>query len=564
MRVPSVTWEQYVADWADLHGGTDLRRARPWVRRWLRLGFVIARSLRRFHVPAGAVTAVGLLLSVLVIVLATRGGHAIAIAGGLVVVAAFADTVDGALAVLTGRTTRLGYVYDAVVDRLAEACWLIALWQVGAAARVAVAACALTWLHEYIRSRSNAAGMTEIGAVTVGERPTRVAIAAGGLLVAGFASPINPHVAPGVAAFATATWIVLGLIGIVQLLGAVHRALAGKQWPAWRGRRGSRAGGSSGSANPTGPATGMAPAPRSAWSGTVAPVPLEGGDWLGGERYEHADEGGRPDLGVDVIWAGARGYSTHVTVDISAFSNESFSDERSPAPDRAGRHAADTEVEFSGDGVVVARSTAGGDAPDAGSADAEHIGAHAIEAKDDQADTYRPHIDGAETGGTDAGEVVVGRVDMTGVDLGEVDTGRVEVGRAEVGRVEMRGVDAGRGIDRAESTADEPEQVGPEASVSAMNEMRGDDRPNSVTSDLTLREPTLDDLLGDTGARVRHAVTHRIRGVNVYTSRHALGHEIWFDDAGEFAYAERRPDETAPDDVADEDAAPRADTNGSS
>ena len=145
-----------------------------------------------------------------------------------------ADTVDGALAVLSGHTTRLGYVYDAVVDRIGEACWLIALWRIGAAGHVVVAAGALAWLHEYVRSRGNAAGMTEITAVTVGERPTRVMVTIGGLVLAGLAESFNPHVAAGIAAITTATWIVLGLIGIAQLLAAVHRALAGRSWPTWR------------------------------------------------------------------------------------------------------------------------------------------------------------------------------------------------------------------------------------------------------------------------------------------------------------------------------------------
>ena len=234
MTVPVVSWEQYAADWSGLHGGVDLARVRPGVRRWLRLGFVVARWLQRARVPAGAVTALGLLSSVVVAVVVTHGSGGILLAALLVFLATLADTVDGALAVLSGHTTRLGYVYDAVVDRIGEACWLIALWRIGAAGHVVVAAGALAWLHEYVRSRGNAAGMSEITAVTVGERPTRVMVTIGGLVLAGFAESFNPHVAAGIAALTSATWIVLGLIGITQLLAAVHRALAGRSWPTWR------------------------------------------------------------------------------------------------------------------------------------------------------------------------------------------------------------------------------------------------------------------------------------------------------------------------------------------
>ena len=234
MAVPVVTWEQYAADWSGLHGGVDLAKVRPGVRRWLWFGFVLARSLHRVRVPAGAVTALGLLSSVTVIVVVTHGSGGILLAALLVFVATLADSVDGALAVLSGHTTRLGYVYDAVVDRIGEACWLIAFWRIGAAGHIVVAAGALAWLHEYVRSRGNAAGMTEITAVTVGERPTRVMLTIGGLVLAGFAESFNPRIAAGIAAIATAAWIVLGLIGIAQLLAAVHRALAGRRWPTWR------------------------------------------------------------------------------------------------------------------------------------------------------------------------------------------------------------------------------------------------------------------------------------------------------------------------------------------
>jgi hypothetical protein len=50
----------------------------------------------------------------------------------LVLLSAVADTVDGAVAVIAGRATRLGQVDDSLADRLGEACWLVALWLVGA------------------------------------------------------------------------------------------------------------------------------------------------------------------------------------------------------------------------------------------------------------------------------------------------------------------------------------------------------------------------------------------------------------------------------------------------
>jgi phosphatidylglycerophosphate synthase len=145
-------------------------------------------------------------------------------------VAAITDTVDGALAVMTERATRLGYVYDSVVDRIGEACWLLAMWRIGVHGWIVVLAGALSWLHEYTRSRANAAGMTEIGAATLGERPTRVILSALAFALAGVAGVSSRSLPSGIVTFAATVWIVLGVIGFLQLFASIHRALAGRPW----------------------------------------------------------------------------------------------------------------------------------------------------------------------------------------------------------------------------------------------------------------------------------------------------------------------------------------------
>jgi CDP-diacylglycerol--glycerol-3-phosphate 3-phosphatidyltransferase len=240
MTAGAVTWDSYAAAWAGLHGGVDPREARPSVRRWLRLGYRLAYLADRLHLRPGTVTALGLLACLTVPALAMRGGAGAAGAALLVVLAVVADTADGALAVLGRRATRLGYVYDALVDRVAEACWLVALWLLGAPAAVAVAAGGLSYLHEYVRSRANAAGMTELRAVTLGERPSRAALTVLGLLLAGAVRPVDGELPAGVATIATAAWLVLAVIGLAQLLVAVHLALAGRSWPTWTPNGGTR------------------------------------------------------------------------------------------------------------------------------------------------------------------------------------------------------------------------------------------------------------------------------------------------------------------------------------
>jgi CDP-diacylglycerol--glycerol-3-phosphate 3-phosphatidyltransferase len=67
--------------------------------------------------------------------------------------------------------------------------------------------------------------MAEVGVITLAERPTRVLLAAAGLLFAALGALFNSHVSAGAATLATGVWVVIGLVGLVQLLIAVVRLL---------------------------------------------------------------------------------------------------------------------------------------------------------------------------------------------------------------------------------------------------------------------------------------------------------------------------------------------------
>jgi len=220
-----VNWDGYATAWAGLHGGFDPRRASPLVRGWLRMAYAMGKALARLGVSPTAVTGAGLALSVAVPLAAALGPGWPAAAAGLVLLGAAADSADGAVAVVTRRATRLGYLYDSMADRVGELCWAAALSVVGAPWPLAVGCAALSWLHEYARARAGSVGMTRIGAVTVGERPTRVSVALVGLLLAGAAGLAAPEFAAGTATVAAAVWALLGLLGLGQLLSAIKAAL---------------------------------------------------------------------------------------------------------------------------------------------------------------------------------------------------------------------------------------------------------------------------------------------------------------------------------------------------
>jgi CDP-diacylglycerol--glycerol-3-phosphate 3-phosphatidyltransferase len=153
------------------------------------------------------------------------GGGAALAGVALVLLSALADSVDGALAVITRRASRLGHVLDSVADRLSEAAWGLAVWLLGAPAWLAILITAMGWLHEYVRARATLAGMRDIGAVTMAERPTRVIMVAVTLTATGVADLAWPTRVAAAATLSATIWALLAVIGLLQLWLAVRRAL---------------------------------------------------------------------------------------------------------------------------------------------------------------------------------------------------------------------------------------------------------------------------------------------------------------------------------------------------
>ncbi len=210
--------EEYLARWSRLHGGASTTGLVGW---WLGIAHTVARPLVRAGVGPWPVTAAGVVLAGSACWPASAGSRWPLLAALLVAASGVLDNLDGAVAVLSGRTSRWGFVLDSSCDRLADAAYCLALLLAGAPAWAAVAGGALAWLHEYVRARAAVAGMPEVGVVTVSERPTRVIVTATFLLGAGL-YPSAAHLWAGAGA---AAWTVLGAVALVQLLLVVHRRL---------------------------------------------------------------------------------------------------------------------------------------------------------------------------------------------------------------------------------------------------------------------------------------------------------------------------------------------------
>ncbi len=210
-------------EWSRLHPGIDPDTG--LVGGWLRLVDVLARPLAAARVPPDVVTGVGLLVAVSAVVAAAGDGprRGVAVAA-LVGLSALLDGLDGAVAVRTGRVTARGARLDEASDRLGEACFGAALWLLGAPWWLAVAGVAAGWMVEVVRHRTRRHGRADVVVVTVGERPTRVAVTAMFALataaLAGSQGWLDPELW---AAAGAGALLVAGVVALGQLLVARRR-----------------------------------------------------------------------------------------------------------------------------------------------------------------------------------------------------------------------------------------------------------------------------------------------------------------------------------------------------
>ena len=216
---PLPSREEYLRQWSALHGDAAATGLVGW---WIGGAYRVARPLARAGVGPDAVTLVGLAVALGAAGAAVPGGRWVGAACALVVLSGVLDNLDGAVALLTGRATRRGFVLDSVCDRIADAAYCAALWFAGAPGVLVVAGGAVAWLHEYTRARAAIAGMPDVGVGTVAERPTRVIVTAMFLLGAA----LYPSAGATWATSGAAAWLAVGLVGATQLAVTVSRRLA--------------------------------------------------------------------------------------------------------------------------------------------------------------------------------------------------------------------------------------------------------------------------------------------------------------------------------------------------
>jgi len=158
------TGDEHVEDWADLH---LTQPPTGFVGAWLRASAAVARPLAKAGISPNAVTVAAMVVGVAAVPLALIDGWlGPALACLAVTLSGLLDALDGAIAVQAQRATKVGFLLDSALDRVADAAFPAALAiAAGEGAWVAVAATAACWYLEYVRARASLAEAPEPAAV---------------------------------------------------------------------------------------------------------------------------------------------------------------------------------------------------------------------------------------------------------------------------------------------------------------------------------------------------------------------------------------------------------------
>ncbi|MDQ3954579.1 MAG: CDP-alcohol phosphatidyltransferase family protein [Actinomycetota bacterium] len=173
----------------------------------------VGRALARWHLGPNAITAIGVALQAVAAYLIVEGR--LLAAGLVMIVAAFADAIDGAVAKAAGMATKFGALLDSTSDRLSDGLYFISVaWLYGVSPDAAqvderwVAALALTalvvsYLVSYIKARAEGLGYDcNVGIM---ERAERLILMIAGLI------------------FSSVLPIVLGVLTVLSFVTVVQR-----------------------------------------------------------------------------------------------------------------------------------------------------------------------------------------------------------------------------------------------------------------------------------------------------------------------------------------------------
>ncbi len=128
----------------------------------------MARVLCKLKISANLLTISGLLFAALLYLFGKEVWSPI-----FLVLSLMADGIDGSMAIISGKASKFGSLLDSVVDRISEVLWVLVLYKIGIDQEVLLLIVIMAFIQEYLRGRSGGLGLTDIGIVTIAERPVR-------------------------------------------------------------------------------------------------------------------------------------------------------------------------------------------------------------------------------------------------------------------------------------------------------------------------------------------------------------------------------------------------------
>ena len=160
--------QDFNQSWSKLHGDAQVTGI---VKGWLRISYFIVKPLAKLRITPNLLTLLGLVFGILLYFNALSNWAIF-----FLVLSLICDGIDGSLAIITGKSSKWGAMLDSVADRVTEVFWGLTFIAIGADQNLVIAALLIAAIQEYLRARSAGLGLTDLGVVTISERPVRASI----------------------------------------------------------------------------------------------------------------------------------------------------------------------------------------------------------------------------------------------------------------------------------------------------------------------------------------------------------------------------------------------------
>jgi len=195
--------------WSKLHGDAQISGI---VKGWLTISYYLVRPLAKLRVTPNMLSIAGLIFGI-ALYLNAQNPWAI----GLLVASLLCDGIDGSLAIITNKASKWGAALDSILDRTTEVFWVLTFISIGGNEYIVIGAAVLAFAQEYLRARAGGLGLTEVGVVTIAERPVRASI----LFVSLIAFTIDLQIIN----FLAALWLILQSFSFLTISRFAYKRL---------------------------------------------------------------------------------------------------------------------------------------------------------------------------------------------------------------------------------------------------------------------------------------------------------------------------------------------------